>query len=216
MSPATIFVCLTLAACASASLRGVGAFKISEHKDDIPSDAEYATPFALQAPVSEHARQVLGQWGQTGTCKSPDIVASGCGAVATLIEPSASGTGFSTSSFIKAGGTASDVVRASSFNTSGLFEIASNTKLFTALLLEMLITAGSLSADHTTLGSIFPTSTQYKCKYTPLATLRQLSTHTAGFPAIPDNFQELDKTSADYNPFAYYTREVLLQWLTAP
>merc|ERR1719162_2109 len=135
------------------------------------------------AAVPENIQDVFVDWASTGTCKSAGVSKSGCGAVASVVERASgqsNGDGFISSSF---------TVRAGKYNTSGLFEIASNTKVMTALVFEVLVEERKISRN-ATLGSILPESTKYACSYTPLATVMQLASHVAGFPAIPSNFQD--------------------------
>merc|ERR1719162_704346 len=170
------------------------------------------------AAVPENIQDVFADWASTGTCKSTGVSKSGCGAVASVVERASgqsNGDGFISSSFtVRAGDSAADVVRAGKYNTSGLFEIASNTKVMTALVFEVLVEERKISRN-ATLGSILPESTKYACPYTPLATVMQLASHVAGFPAIPSNFQDTDKTNPHYNPYAYYSRSNLIDWLSS-
>jgi CubicO group peptidase (beta-lactamase class C family) len=169
--------------------------------------------------VPENIQDVFADWASTGTCKSTGVRKSGCGAVGSIIERLSSDSdplnGFTSSSFtLHAGGSAADVARAGTANTSGLFEIASNTKVMTALVLEILVEERKIYRNDT-LGSVLPKSTKYACPYTPLATVMQLASHAAGFPAIPSNFQDKDKTSPQYNPYAYYSQDNLIDWLSS-
>ena len=144
--------------------------------------------------VPENIQDVFADWASTGTCKSTGVRKSGCGAVGSIIErmPSDSDRFTSSSFTLRAGGSAADVVRAGTANTSGLFEIASNTKVMTALVLEILVEERKIYRNDT-LGSVLPKSTKYACPYAPLATVMQLTSHAAGFPAIPSNSQDKDK-----------------------
>lgn len=91
-------------------------------------------------------------------------------------------------------------------NGDTLFEIGSDTKTFTALLLQDMVRRGEMKLDD-------PAS-----KYLPIKmptrngkqiTLRQLATHCSGLPGIPDN---LEPERAD-NPYADYTIEKLYAFL---
>ena len=79
-----------------------------------------------------------------------------------------------------------------------VFELASVSKLFTAATLQLLCDEGALGMDDT-LGQLLGNSVDLS----PAAratTLRQLVTHTSGFPPLPKSF--VDKMTDPQNPYS--------------
>ena len=79
-----------------------------------------------------------------------------------------------------------------------LFEIGSITKVFTALLLGQAVVEKRVTLDDP-IRRFLPESVNLAPSVGTI-TLRQLATHTAGLPRMPDNFKPAD----DLNPFADY------------
>ncbi len=94
-------------------------------------------------------------------------------------------------------------------NGDTLFEIGSDTKTFTALLLQDMVQRGNLNLDDP-VEKYLPASVKLPARSGKRITLRQLGTHASGLPVIPDN---LDPKSAD-NPYADYTVEKLYAFLS--
>jgi len=96
-----------------------------------------------------------------------------------------------------------------------MFEIASNTKVLTAVLLQRLVDLGKLSMD-TTVGHFLNDRCRSRTGGKGVAlssavsgiTVLELATHTSGLPAQPDNRH----TKGD-NPFAKYTEQDLCDCL---
>jgi D-alanyl-D-alanine-carboxypeptidase/D-alanyl-D-alanine-endopeptidase len=102
----------------------------------------------------------------------------------------------------------------STMDANTLFEIGSISKPFTGLVLANQITTGILSLD-TPLNDLLPSDTitipdlivQGK-----LVTLRQLVTHTAGFPRESQYVRQLDQLDPyDYDPLKDTTEETFLR-----
>lgn len=90
-----------------------------------------------------------------------------------------------------------------------VFELASVSKLFTAATLQMLCDEGALGMDDT-LGQLFGDAVVLS----PAArdtTLRQLVTHTSGFPPLPKSF--VDKMTDPRNPYSSLEPADLLAYL---
>lgn len=85
-------------------------------------------------------------------------------------------------------------------NGDSVFEIGSVTKTFTGLLLQDMIQRREMKLDDP-VAKYLPASVNMPARNGKEITLRQLATHTSGFPGIPDN---LDPKRAD-NPYADYT-----------
>jgi serine-type D-Ala-D-Ala carboxypeptidase/endopeptidase len=94
-------------------------------------------------------------------------------------------------------------------NGDTVFEIGSDTKTFTALLLQGMIQRGEMKLDDP-VSKYLPASAQMPAHRGRKITLRQLARHTSGLPVIPDN---LDPKRAD-NPYADYTVEKLYTFLS--
>lgn len=91
-------------------------------------------------------------------------------------------------SFSKGYGTISGAADGTSPDGATVFQIASISKVFTATLLQILCDEGVVNMDATLdelLGHSIPLSPTVK-----QVTLRQLATHTSGFPSIPQSLGE--------------------------
>ena len=87
-----------------------------------------------------------------------------------------------------------------------LFEIGSITKTFTALALAQEIQRGNLSLDDPIQG-LMPAGLQLPKEARPV-TLRHLTTHTSGFPRLPDNmsfWHSFRRVMAGGNPYDDYS-----------
>jgi serine-type D-Ala-D-Ala carboxypeptidase/endopeptidase len=94
-------------------------------------------------------------------------------------------------------------------NGDTLFEIGSDTKTFTALLLQDMVRRGEMRLDDP-VAKYLPASVTMPTRNGKDITLRHLATHTSGLPGLPDN---LDPKRAD-NPYADYTVEKLYAFLS--
>ena len=104
-------------------------------------------------------------------------------------------------------------------DAESVFQIGSLSKVLTALLLQKLCDQGVVSID-ATLGELLGD----KLKLAPCVsgvTLRQLATHTSGFPRIPSSFSKKvsEKSGGEdllLNPYSYLDREWVLNYLANP
>jgi len=85
-----------------------------------------------------------------------------------------------------------------------IYEIASNTKPFTAALLGLLANRQVVRLDQPISDFFDHEVPTYKGQQ---ATLRDLATHSSGLPRLPDNLV------VDDNPYADYTEEMLIEYL---
>jgi CubicO group peptidase (beta-lactamase class C family) len=89
-----------------------------------------------------------------------------------------------------------------------LFEIGSNTKVFTSLLLSDMARRGEVSLDDP-VAKHLPDGVTMPERAGRSITLADLATHTSGLPREPANFAPTDRS----NPFADYTVEQLYAFL---
>jgi D-alanyl-D-alanine-carboxypeptidase/D-alanyl-D-alanine-endopeptidase len=87
-----------------------------------------------------------------------------------------------------------------------LFEIGSITKVFTGILLADAVTEGKLALDDT-LATRLPVKFAHFA--TGAVTLKQLATHSACLPRLPDNLQDADPT----DPYGKYDDKKLFEYL---
>lgn len=106
---------------------------------------------------------------------------------------------------IVAGGTGAGAA----VNGDTLFEIASITKVFTALILADMVNKGEVALDDPAAKYLPPGHRMPERKGRQI-TLRDLSTHRSGLPRMPDGMRPM--TDAD-GPFADYTEARLLAFL---
>lgn len=100
-----------------------------------------------------------------------------------------------------------------------VFQIGSVTKLFTALLLQRLCDEGVVSLDATLgelLGGSMPLSPSVEA-----VTLRQLVTHTSGFPRVPKSLMDQATARAGdddpmLDPYSYLGPEYVFDYLADP
>lgn len=90
-----------------------------------------------------------------------------------------------------------------------VFELGSDTKTFTALLLQDMVQRGEMKLDDP-VAKYLPDSVVMPKRNGKEITLRHLATHTSGLPNVPDN---LDPTRAD-NPYAEFTPEKMYAFLS--
>lgn len=117
--------------------------------------------------------------------------------------------------FFKGYGTASKE-STTTVNTSTVFQIASVSKLFTASLLQMLCNEGVVAMDSTLdelIGDSIALSPAAK-----QVTLKQLATHTSGFPSIPKSLglkatELAGKEDIMQNPYSHLGSEYLFDYL---
>ena len=117
--------------------------------------------------------------------------------------------------FIKGYGTVSKESQLSPDSTT-IFQIGSISKLFTASLLQTLCDQGIVSMDDTLeklIGGQIPLSLDAK-----KVTLKQLVTHTSGFPSIPKSLekkvqQKVDKENLLLDPYSHLQPKDLFDYL---
>jgi len=108
--------------------------------------------------------------------------------------------------FYKYGKMAVDEITPIDENT--VFETGSITKIFTSLLLEEMVCRGEVNLDDP-IEKYLSTYVETPNYYGKKITLEHLSTHTAGFPYMPENFLMKDM----YDPFCEYSVEYLYNFL---
>jgi len=94
-------------------------------------------------------------------------------------------------------------------NGDTVFEIGSNTKVFTSLLLAEMVQRGEVALTDP-LGKYLPAEIKVPERGGRKITLLDLSTHTSGLPRDPPNLNPKDPT----NPFAEYSVEQLYEFLS--
>lgn len=94
------------------------------------------------------------------------------------------------------------------FDADTLFEIASLTKLFTALLLADMALRGEVSLDDPAQ-KYLPAGVTMPTRGGRQITLRDLAMHVSGLPRLPDNIAHADPA----DPYAAYTESDLLDFL---
>jgi D-alanyl-D-alanine-carboxypeptidase/D-alanyl-D-alanine-endopeptidase len=91
-----------------------------------------------------------------------------------------------------------------------LFQIASITKTFTALLLADMVERETVALDDP-VEDLLPSSLVMPESMGRGMTLLDLATHTSGLPSMPDNFAPEE----ELNPYADYTLEMLYEFLSS-
>jgi serine-type D-Ala-D-Ala carboxypeptidase/endopeptidase len=95
-------------------------------------------------------------------------------------------------------------------NGDTIFEIGSETKVFTSLLLADMVERGEVSLDDP-VSKFLPSSVKMPQRNGRSITLVDLATHTSGLPRLPGNL--LPKEEG--NPYADYTVDQLYQFLSS-
>ena len=114
--------------------------------------------------------RMMGLWARTGTCGSAPMCGR-CGAVATVVDVDETG-GRGTTRVAQAQACGDNATAMFDVQRS-LFEIASNTKVFTALLLQQLVANGTVELGDK-LGKFLPRATRFACAAVPDITLHML------------------------------------------
>ncbi len=118
-------------------------------------------------------------------------------------------------SFIKGYGTVSKESGAAA-DASTVFQIASVSKLFTASMLQLLCDEGVVKMDDT-LGALIGDTVALSTAAREV-TLKQLVTHTSGFPSIPKPLESaatklVAKENLMQNPYAHLGPEYIFEYL---
>ncbi|CAJ1376811.1 unnamed protein product [Effrenium voratum] len=171
---------------------------------------------ALQIKTSQGGQEqsweesVLGAWAQEPGCQGVLKGQCGVGAVVVEVQPE---TGIVSRTLYTAGAGGGPAPFDEHKMTS-IFPVASNTKIFTSILLMALADHGKVSMNET-VGDFVG----QECGDLPVAvaniTLLQLSSHTSGLPAQPTNrhMEDCKKDPVNCNPFTKYTVQDLCQTL---
>lgn len=164
---------------------------------------------ACSSTFESHGEQeflnlLLDAWATTGSCDASRFRGR-CGAIAALHTPDGAKPG---PLLAQAAAGADPSPNASAvFDPDTLFEVASNTKVFTAVVFQRLVVEGRLS-NTDTLGSLLPTLT-FRNESVASITLQELVTHTSGLPKLPPNMH----CAGCSNPFTGYTSQDLYDCL---
>ena len=94
-------------------------------------------------------------------------------------------------------------------NGDTLFEIGSETKVFTSLLLTEAVRRGEVTLDEP-IAKLLPATVKVPERGGKQITLVDIATHTSGLPRMPNNFRPKDAA----NPYADYTDEQLFQFVS--
>jgi D-alanyl-D-alanine-carboxypeptidase/D-alanyl-D-alanine-endopeptidase len=94
-------------------------------------------------------------------------------------------------------------------NGDTIFEIGSITKVFTTLLLQVMVDQGEVKLDDP-VRKFLPSSVKIPSRNGKEITLLDLATHTSGLPSLPDNLGSPDLD----NPYADYTAERMYDFLS--
>jgi serine-type D-Ala-D-Ala carboxypeptidase/endopeptidase len=94
-------------------------------------------------------------------------------------------------------------------NGETIFEIGSETKVFTALLLADMVQRGEVSLDDP-VSKYLPANVKMPERNGRVITLVDLATHTSGLPRLPSNLSPVDPN----NPYADYSVDQLYQFLS--
>ncbi|GHP04575.1 hypothetical protein PPROV_000332900 [Pycnococcus provasolii] len=178
-------------------------------------DLTSSTPLpslAKPSPSSKHVRSVIEAWQKEPACSAPNMCKA-CGFAVVVVELNDDKNGTS-SEIIMAGGN-EGVGSPPPFNISdATFEIASITKLITALALLALEEDPDVPISlESTIGDAFPFCDWENANDDGVSsiTMLELVTHRSGLPVQPPN----RKPPQQGNPFAGYTREDLCSALTS-
>jgi serine-type D-Ala-D-Ala carboxypeptidase/endopeptidase len=90
-----------------------------------------------------------------------------------------------------------------------IFEVGSATKVFTCLMLALMVERGHVSLDDP-VAKYLPPGVKMPQRNGRAITLVDLATHTSGLPRLPDNMRIADAA----NPYADYTAEQLYLFLS--
>jgi len=150
----------------------------------------------------DRIQALLAAWATTGSCNASRFYGR-CGVIAALQTPDNPDPIVAQA----AAGAALHPNASAVFSAETLFEIASNTKVFTAIVLQRLVEQGNISMK-TTLRSLLP-PIEFKNASVGTITMQELVTHTSGLPILPPNMH-CDGCS---NPFTGYTAHDLYECL---
>ncbi|WP_298515194.1 serine hydrolase [uncultured Kordia sp.] len=96
-------------------------------------------------------------------------------------------------------------------NKDAIFEIGSNTKVFTSLLLSHQVQTGNLQLNDK-LVDVLPFKIETLPENTDKITLQMLANHSSGLPRLPQNIFPLLQTNME-NPYKEYTIDMLHNYL---
>jgi CubicO group peptidase (beta-lactamase class C family) len=176
-----------------------------------PAGAQELLVVAGPSEAQQRAQRLVDAWARTGNCGYARL-AGRCGLIAALLLPSPPGRDGALESVIvhaAAGGGRPDT--GSNIHPSALFEIASNTKVLTAVVLHRMVEMGAVSMGDT-VASLLPPTIVYTNRSVGRITLRQLASHTSGLPRLPSN---MNGSAHPANPFEGYSASDLYAFLGA-
>ena len=153
--------------------------------------------------IEQWMSTLTNEWADTGSCSATAICGE-CGLIGAV--------GNSSETFVVQGEACVGTKNGSNMfsSTKSMFEIASNTKIFTALLLQQLSDAGHVSMT-AQIGKWLPAGATFACASTPNITLHQLGSHTAGLPKVMTN---KPSTDPDNNPYTNLTQAEVWTYLS--
>ena len=171
----------------------------------LPANAETSLPQLTTAPGElARAQGLVDAWARTGSCNATRFAAR-CGVVAALVTSGGAPTVVQAASGAGASGPGAQ------FGLDTLFEIASNTKVLTAITFHRLVQEGILSED-ATLRSMLPAdkfNVTFANPQVGTITMREILSHHSGLPRLPSN---LHGTPA--NHFTNYSQRDLFFFLS--
>lgn len=161
-----------------------------------------ATPLAPGELI--RAQALVDAWARTGSCNATRF-AGRCGVIAAVVGRAGAPTVVQT---VAGAGLPESGAQ---FELNTLFEIASNTKVFTAITFHRLVQEGVVTED-ATLRSLLPLD-QFNVSFlnpqVGTITMREILCHHSGLPRLPSN---LHGTPA--NQFTNYTQRDLFDFLS--
>ena len=155
---------------------------------------------------SEHARAscLAKAWSTTGTCHASRF-AGRCGVIAAVTDRAG---GAPVIVQVPAGG-GSPAAPTATFGLETLFEIASNTKVLTAIAFHCLVARGELRLNDT-LAELLPPTVHFANASVGSIRMDELLSHTSGLARLPSNLH-----GTPQNQFTNYTAADLYSYLSS-
>ncbi len=168
--------------------------------------AQQGQQLAPAPPAGElvRAQGLVDAWARTGSCNATRF-AGRCGVVAALV------TGNGAPAVVQAAAGGGVPRPSAQFGLDTLFEIASNTKVLTAITFHRLVQLGIVAED-ATLRSMLPEekfNVTFANPQVGTITMREILCHHSGLPRLPSN---LHGTTA--NQFTGYSQRDLFEFLS--
>ena len=149
------------------------------------------------ADEQARANALVQAWARTGSCHSA-LIAGRCGVIVAIVD--GQGGAPTVAQAAAGGGT-------SAFGLGTLFEIASNSKVLTAVTFQRHAAQGLVS-ENETLAAFLPKSLQLRNASVGTVTMRELLSHTSGLARLPTNLH-----GTPQNQFTGYTQADLYTYL---